>query len=191
MAALVDSRPFGVGAGADYRIAEHHRRALHPGAVLAELGHVAGEVRGAGLHHLDAVSGDLALVRHEVGVGLRAHAHLGPMLGVHAALQVAGEAGLHRRHVDHHVGIKVIARENGAIIPAVGLEGVLDPLGRGARHAGHVVGLDEALGAQGVGVTHQQLHGLLHGGALFAAQHRLFQGRQGHHQRSASMRSMI
>ncbi len=157
--------------------------------MLAEPGRIADQVGGAGLQHLDAVGLDIGLVLHLVGEGLLAHALLAPEHRVHAALQVAG-VGLHPGDGHHLVGVQVEQREDGLVGGAAPvLVVVVKEQARGARHAGDIGSVDEAFGAQGVGIAHQKVHGLLLGGAVGPLQHRLFSIGQDHHWLSRGQRA--
>ena len=62
IADVVLSRPSVLVRAADHRVAEHHGRGFHPGAMLALHRHIAGEIGRAGLQDLDAVIRDCGFV---------------------------------------------------------------------------------------------------------------------------------
>jgi len=164
---------FGVGTGTDHRIAVDDRRGFHPRAVVATLRHVAGEVGCAGLEYAHAALGDEGLAAAGQTEGLGAGAERLPVLRVVAALQVTGRRR-HRRHVEHFVTVEVEQREDGLIAAALLAIVVLQERVGGAGHAGDIRDVDEAIGAERLGVAHQQFHRLLARTAGLAVEHGAF-----------------
>jgi hypothetical protein len=170
----------GVRACADHRVAVDHRGGFHPGAMLPSGRDVARQIRRARLEDLDALAHRERLARLVAFVHLGLHAQRLPVQGIAPALQVARvHGGL--RGVQEFVGVEIEIREDGvaaalALVLVVVLE---ERVGR-SGHAGHVARLDEPLGPERLGVSHQQVHRLLRGSAVAAVEHRLFSGCEYH-----------
>jgi hypothetical protein len=178
--------PFGIGTRAEHGIGVDDGRRLHPREVLAESGHVAGQIRRARLEDLDAFTDGKRLARLVAAHHLLAGAQRLPVQRVRAALQVARvHDGLRRLY--ELVGVEVEERKDGvAPQAALVLEVVLQERVGRARHAGHVLRVEKALGTERLGVAHQQVHRLLRGLATAAIEHGLLVVGEREHQRAAS-----
>jgi hypothetical protein len=146
MAALVLSRP-SVLVRADHRIAVHHGRRFHPGAMLALDRQIARQIRRARLHNPDSVPRQFRFVFSLVLHGLAAHPQVGPVVQVHSALQMAAvPRGL--RHGQDLAGIQIVERKDRFKAPGarVFFEILLQKQRRRSWHARDVVGIHKPLG---------------------------------------------
>ncbi len=163
---------FGVGASAQHRVAIDDGRRFHPGAVLAAGRDVAHLVGRAGVHDLRAQAGGVFLALVVERDGLLRQAEFLRLVRVEAQLQVAGE-GLELG--DLHDFAAVQAELGKHRVHAASLERDVALEGRGCRDGGaDVVRLHQPLGAQGLAVAHQQVHGLGGGCAFGAVAHGFF-----------------
>ena len=169
---------FCVGARAKHRVAIHHGRGLHPGAMFAPRRQVAHLVGRAGVGRLQTQTRqeDFALAV-EVHRGF-IHAHALGIVRRKPQLCVRGE-GLEWRNFDGLVAVQTELAEH-RIHAATLLGKVPHERRGGVDRSHHIASGHQALSAQRLSVANQQVHGSGHGGALLPLGHGLLFWRQLH-----------